>query len=243
MKNYVVTGFSEEYWKLWGASWLVSLKELSKYDPEQIAIIGYDLSTSAKNKITDSGVMLFAGETTGNIRNDTLRAIVDFAKKESAIFAYWDADVFFQEDISEIFSLAKDDLVISSNMTQGFIAGPPYQWMLVQDVLNMMDFLNDKGDFHHVLIRHFGNMITEVDDTWNFSDIAHLKDLEGKLAYKGHVQKVIHPAGQIKRTLVNKGIFFWEKYSDLYRSIDRKTTVTPKMVSKSLLDSNINNNK
>lgn len=243
MGNYVVTGFNEKYWQLWGASWLISLKELAKHDVTQIAVVGFGLSSNTINKINDTGVVLFSGKSTGCIRNDVLRSIVDLARKESAIFAYWDADVFFQEDISEIFSLAQNDLVISSNKTQGFIAGPSHQWMLVHDILNMMNFLKDKGDFHDVLIRHFSNMIIELDNTWNFSDIPHLKDIEGKLTYKGLVQKVIHPSGQIKKTLSNKGVLFWERHNDLYRLIERKKTVTPKMVSKSVLDSNLINNK
>jgi hypothetical protein len=243
MKNYVVTGFDEEYWHLWGASWLVSLRELAKFDPEHIVIVGFNLSASTKAKIQETGAMLFPGLSSGDIRSDTMRAITDFAKKEAAIFAYWDADVYFQEDISEVFKIAKDDLVVSSNRSPGFLAGPSYQWMCVQDVLNIMSFMNDKGSLHECLATHFSKFITKIDNTWNSTDIPHLKDVDGKLTYKGKVQKVVHPTGQIKRTLNNRNIFFWERHKELYQSVDRKKTVCRKLMPKSGLNSNINNNK
>jgi len=243
MKNYVVTGFDEEYWHLWGASWLVSLLELAKHDPEHIVVIGYNLSSSTKNKILNTGVMLFPGISSGNIQTDTLRAITEFSRKEAAIFSYWDADAYFQDDISEIFNIAKDDLIVSSNRSPGFLAGPSYQWMCVQDILNIMSFMNDKGSVHECLSTHFSNFITKTDNTWNFTDIPHLKDVDGKLTYKGQVQKVVHPTGQIKRTLNNRNIFFWERHKDLHQSMGRRKTGVRKLVTKSGLNSNINNNK
>lgn len=244
MKNYVVTGFDEEYWHLWGASWLVSLREFAKYDPEHIVIVGFNLSSNTKAKILDTGAMLFPGISSGDIRSDTMRAITDFAKKEAAIFAYWDADVYFQDDISEVFKLAKDDLVVSSNGSPGFLAGPSYQWMCVCDVLNIMSFMNDKSSIHECLTKHFDKFVTKIDNTWNFTDIPHLKDAaDDKLAYKGQIQKVVHPSGHIKRTLNNRNIFFWERHKELHQSVDRKKNGVRKLVSKSVLNSNINNNK
>lgn len=243
MKNYVVTGFNEEYWNLWGASWLISLLEFAKYDPNLIVVVGFNLSANTKSKIIDTGVMLLPGVYSGDIRCDTMRAITDFAKKEVAIFAYWDADVYFQEDISEIFKIAKDDLVVSANRSPGFLAGPSYQWMCVQDVLNMMNFMNDKGSLHECLLNHFTKFIVKTNNTWNFTDIPHLKDVDGKLTHKDQVQKVIHPTGQIKRTLNNKNIFFWERHKDLHQLVNRKKISVRKLMAKSGLNSNINNNK
>jgi len=244
MKNYVVTGFDEAYWHLWGVSWLVSLREIAKHDPERIVIVGFGLSTNTKSKILETGAMLFTGISFGDIRSDTLRAIANFAKKESAVFAYWDADVSFQDDISEIFKIAKDDLVVSSNRSHGFLVGPSYQWMCVQDILNIMSFMNDKGSFHECLINHFGKFLVKTDNTWNFTDIPHLKDVDGKLTYKGQIQKTVHPTGQIKRMLNNRNIFFWERHKELYQTLDRKkSAVLRKLMPKTVLDSNINNNK
>lgn len=244
MKNYVVTGFDESYWRLWGASWLVSLREIAKHDPEHIVIVGFNLSTNTQSKILEAGAMLFPGVSSGDIRSDTMRAITDFAKKEAAIFAYWDADVFFQEDISEIFKIAADDLVVSANRSHGFLAGPSYQWMCVQDVLNFMSFMNDKSSLHECLVNHFGKFVVKTDNTWNFTDIPHLKDVEGKLTYRGQIQKTVHPTGQIKRILNNRNIFFWERHKELYQTLDRKKNgVARKLMSKTVLNSNINNNK
>lgn len=234
MKNYVVTGFDEGYWHLWGESWLISIREFAKIDPQNIVVVGFNLSNHTKNKIIGLGVTLLSGISLVDIRRDTMRAIVELAKKENAIFAYWDSDVFFQEDISEIFNIAKDDLIVSSNQNPGFLAGPSYQWMCVQDILNIMNFANDKGSLHECLISHFGKFVVKTDDTWNFIDIPHLKDVNNKLTYKGQIQKVVHPSGDIKRTLVNRRIFFWERHKELYQSIDRKKIVSRKLIPKSI---------
>jgi hypothetical protein len=225
MENYIVTGFNEESWRLWGVSWLVSIKELAKFDTKKVIIVGFGLSFNTKNKITDTGATLLTGDFSTDIRNGTIKVITDLAKKSSAIFAYWDVDVFFQTDISEIFEIAKNDLVVSANKSKGFLAGPSNRWSHISNILNIMCFFDDKRDFYDCLISNFKNFIVEVDSTWNFTDIPHLKDVDGYLTYKNQIQKVIHPTEEIKNVLSNRNILFWERYKDLYQSMERKISL------------------
>lgn len=244
MNNYAITGFDDNYWNLWGASWIISLRELAGFNPENTVVVDFDLSTNTKSKILDTGVILIPGTIhSRDLRCDTMRAIVDLAKKEDAIFAYWDADAYFQEDIDEIFQIAKNDLVVSSNRIHGFLAGSSHQWMCVENILNIMSFMNDKGSFHECLINHFEKFILKTSNSWNFTDIPHLKDIDGKLTYQGQVQKVVHLTGPIKRTLGNRNIFFWNRYENLYLSKDGNKNVTRKLMPKSLINNNINNKK
>jgi hypothetical protein len=232
IKEYVVTGFDENYWYFWGSSWLASLREFSKQSPEQIIVVGFNLSENTKSKINDTGVSLFSGIYSGNIRYDTIQFITDLAKKENAIFAYWDADVFFQDDISEIFKIANNDLVVCSNLNQGFLAGPSHRWMFMSDILNIMSFFNDKSDPCNFLIKYHDDFITKIDNTWNFTDIPHLKDVDNKLSYKNQLQKVIHPTGQIKIAVKNKNILFFERHKDLHQTINRKKVGYHKLINK-----------
>lgn len=232
IKEYVVTGFDENYWYFWGSSWLASLREFTKHSPDQIVVVGFNLSENTKSKINDTGVSFFSEVHSGNIRSNTIRFITDLAKKENAIFAYWDADVFFQDDISDIFKIANNDLVVSSNLNQGFLAGPSHKWLLMKDILNIMSFVNDKNDPCKFLIDHYDDFILKIDNTWNFTDIPHLKDIDNKLSYKNQLQKVIHPTGQIKMAMKNKNILFFERFKDLHLSINRKKVGSHKLINK-----------
>ena len=238
MHKYAVTGFDERYWQTWGASWLLSLKEFAKHDPEQIIIVGYDLSQNVKKKIEETGAWLLPGKFTGDFRKDTLKTIAEFANGETGIYAYWDADAFFQEDISEVFDLAKDNFVYSSNRNPGFLAGPHYQWMYLRDIQNMMNFAGNDNDLYWCLLTHFDKFTAKVDDTWNFTDVPHLKDVEGLLRYNDKVQKVIHPSGPIKPFLDDRKIVFWERYKDLYYKFTekKKHTRSHRLVTKSRVD-------
>ena len=66
MFNYVITGFDEKYWNLWGESWIISLKELAEFDLSNTIIIGYDLSENTKQKILSFGVRLVESNPTKN---------------------------------------------------------------------------------------------------------------------------------------------------------------------------------
>lgn len=232
MQNYVVTGFNEEYWHFWGVSWLVSLKEFAKHNPGQTIVVAYDLPVSIKNKIIETGVILIPHQFSDDIRSSTIQVILDLAKKESALFAYWDADVFFQDQINEIFDLGKNDLLVSKK--PGFIAGSSQKWLYLEEVLNIMSLTHDTSNVHDCLLAHFDKLISIVDDTWNFTEVPYLKDIDGYLAFKGIPQKVIHPSGEIKRMLINRNILFWERHKDLFsRSLERKKINFRKLISKS----------
>ena len=222
MKNYVVTGFNEPYWKQWGSSWLISLLEFAKFDPKQILITGFNLSLKTRKTIIQTGVSLICKDQSDNIRFDTIKSIIDLAIKEPAIFAYWDADAFFQEDISDIFKIAKNDLFVSSNLKHGFLVGPSHQWMYIQDVINFMSFFNDKSNLHNCLTNHFKKIVFTTDDTWNFTDVGRLENHNSKLQFKNTTQKVIHPTGEIKRNLETKNILFWERHKELHKSFFHK---------------------
>ena len=227
MNNYVVTGFDESYWQKWGISWLASLIYLAKHDVDQTIIFGYDLSSGTQKKITDAGVRLLPGKSSGNIRSDTLRAICKLASKEQGVYAYWDADVYFQEGISEIFKLANDDIVISSNQNHGFLAAPDYQWFYMNDLFNLISFVEDKASLHDCLFGSFSKIPVRVDNTWNFVDLPRLKNKDDVLTYKDKVQKVIHPSGHLKLLLTNRNILFWELHKELYNKFFDKKKSTP----------------
>jgi hypothetical protein len=245
MRKYVVTGFDERYWQTWGASWLISLKEMAHHDPDNVVVVGFELSQPTKTKLLESGVTLLAGKpkwkrpsNAPSLRPEIFRCISDLAmghfSSEPGIYAYWDADVFFQEDISEVFDLAKDNLVVTSNRNPGFLAGPHFQWSHLRDIQNIMSYFGDTNEVHSCLLGYFEKFVTYIDPTWNFTDIPRLKDVDDKLTCDGKVQKAIHLSGPIKMFLPNRGLVFWERHKDLYQKFMKKKS-SRKLVAKSVL--------
>lgn len=234
MDNYVITGFNEKYWHLWGESWLISLSKIAKHNIENIIIIGFDLPERIKEKIIATGVVLINRKTSGLIQSETLKAIAGFSKKESGIFAYWDADVYFQDNINDVFNLAKNDLIVSENCNSGFIAGTNQHWLHLNDLFNTMDFIGHKETLFQCLIANFKSSIKVLDNNiFNFTDMTLLKDIDGKLTYNEEVQKVVHPSGKIKDFLQNRNLLFWERHKDLYQDFsERKNNFKPRKLIK-----------
>jgi len=202
MDHYVVTGFDESYWNHWGESWIISLNELAKFDGN-ILVVDFGLTNSTKNKLVEMGAYILAGKP-GNMRAETLRVIGDFSTRYPGIYAIWDADVYFQKPIDEIFELAKDQLVITDNI--GFLAGHQRDLVWLCEAQEMVSFIY--GDvFIFDYLKSFPQKYLKINNTWNFTDVAKIID----------DQKVIHPQGKIKLFLTAKNILFWERYQELYR--------------------------
>jgi hypothetical protein len=86
-------------------------------------------------------------------------------------------------------------------------------------------------------LHYFDKFTTPIDNTWNFTDVTHLKDVNGLLTYKEQVQKVIHPSGPIKPFLDDRNLVFWERHKDFYQKfIEKKKSGSRKLVTKSRLD-------
>lgn len=223
MENYVITGFDEKYWHLWGESWLISLSKIAKHNIENTIIIGFNLPCRIKAKIEKTGVVLINRKTSGEIQSETLRTIASFSKKESGIFAYWDADVYFQDNINDVFDLAKNDLIISKNCNSGFIAGNHQHWLHLNDLFTAIDFVGHENTLFTCLTKHFKSSLKILDNNiFNFTDMTLLKDIDDKLMYNNEIQKVIHPSGKIKHFLNNRNILFWDRYKDLYYDFSKR---------------------
>lgn len=204
MDRYVVTGFDDGYWMNWGASWIISLKELAKFD-ENILVVDLGISQPVKKKLAELGAYVLHGNGNGKGRQGIFQSISEFAVKYPGIFAVWDADVYFQSPIDSIFDLAKDKIAITSN--PGFYAchGSNFQWL--KDLQDMNLFMREDTFFYDILKTNFIHRRDIVDDTWNYTDVS-------KAAFSE--QKVIHPSGKIKSLCHGKNVLFWERHKQLF---------------------------
>ena len=221
MKRYVVTGFDEHYWNAWGMHWLASLQNVAHYKGD-IIVVGHNLSEITQEKLKKANVLVIPSSANNDFRKNTLLKISQFSQQEDAIFAYWDADSYFQENIDSIFDLAKDNFVVATNVNLGFIAGPSNRWQIFEEVDSLMSFMNDSRDLFTCILNFYAKFFSWVDDSWNFTDVTNLIEQNGKLTFKGNPQKVIHPSGIIKTMLENKNILFQERYEEFSSLFKKK---------------------
>lgn len=217
MKKYIVTGFDENYFK-YGAAWLASLKKFANYDGE-IFVIGYDLSKKTENKIIETGAKLIQSKKPKDFREDIFWHIFQMSQYvQDGVLAYWDADVYFQSDILDVFNLAKNHIVATTN--PGFLAAPAKKWKAIQTINKFRNLVYSDLKLHAVLTKYFSHDILKIiDDSWNYTDVPKLKEIDGILQSKDLVPKTIHVSGNIKLLLANRGILFWERYPELYKEI------------------------
>lgn len=216
MDHYVIAGVDESRWRYWGESWIISLKELAKYD-ENILIIDLGLSSTIKNKIAEFGGYVLPGKKDGNQQANILRAVTDFSVKYPGIFAIWDIDVYFQNPIEEIFNLASKQITLTSH--DGFYAGSNIDFIWLREMQEMISFVRGDVFVGDYLKKYFPNKFIEVDNSWNYTEIQELEN-----------QKVIHPLNEMKSLLTNKNVLFWERHKDLYNKHSVVNHITRKLV-------------
>jgi hypothetical protein len=212
MQRYVVTGMDESYWSRWGLSWIVSLKEMAHYTGN-ILVVDLGLSPATKAKLVQLGATTTPPQAGTDPRLLVYKYVAELASGEPGIYACWDADVYFQKNIDEIFDLASDSLCVASR-NAGFLAGPSHRWPAVTNIMNVVRFLDGgvQGQVvYDVLTRHFKAFTRTVDDGWNYVNIPSLKEGE-HLTAEGRVVPVVHPSGPIKKFLSNRHVLFWERH-------------------------------
>jgi len=228
-ENFIITGFDESYWPRWGSSWILSLREKAKYEGN-VFVVDCGLSDFTKNKLISKNVFfLNSNPELPDVRTKTIDAIANYAKDYSGNYVYWDADVYFQESIDEIFEIISDKFIISNNHNHGFLAAPFYQWSFIKDIENFIRLGHDVVSHYSIfnsLLLDFSNLVTLVDNTWNFTEIHKVLNIKKSIEVNGVIQKVIHPSGPLKDILKNKNILFDEKYKAEYVDFIEKQTIS-----------------
>jgi len=222
MPNCIVTGFDEIYYKKFGLFWLISLREIAKYQ-QDIVIFGKNLPLSIKNTIHKFDAKII--DCNFHDRNNILKNIktIDFDK-----CVYYDADVWFQDTIDELFDFEFEQINISQNMNFGFIATCKKNWTLFSDFSKLFDLFDD--DCLITFYTQFKEKFSFVDNTYNLIELFSLTEDEHKLKVNNKVAKVIHPSGAIKNQLGNSNLSFSERHKDLIAKFSEKKL--PKLLLK-----------
>jgi lipopolysaccharide biosynthesis glycosyltransferase len=235
--NFIITAINEKYWNPWGISWIASLRELAqtKYTP---IIIDFGLKTSTANKIKEFGITIYQGKKKSTIRNDALATIAQLNKQVCGNFVYFDADVWFQDNIDQLFDQIDNRIIMSQNKNAGFVAGSKKSWQKY-DIINSITNFTKDGEKIDCLMKHFDSDINFVNNIYNFINLPNLKDEKGTLNFQGEMPLAIHPTGSLKKLATNRNILFHERYPDIFSEYSLKRKNLPHILlnkSSNILD-------
>lgn len=209
--NFVVTGFTQNYWNPWGGCWLASLKLLAKTEAQPV-VVDFGLSKKVSKLLQKHEVITLKAQSCRNFRVETMRQMLSLSRNEHDKFIYFDADVWFQSNFDSLFELLEDRLVAAENKNLGMIAGTRSAWRKFEFIHNISKFIHDPLVFE--CFSHFKNYSTVVDNIFNWTAMADLSDQDGKLNYKGIVPCVLHNTGGFKRFSYQKKLLFCDRYTE-----------------------------
>jgi hypothetical protein len=111
MKQTVATTFDAAYWSAWGLSWLASLRELAGFTGE-VVVFDAGLEGGVAHKLGELGVrVLPLTRRYGVAEMDRHVSLAGLAASEPGVYVGFDADLYFQGGLDELFRSAADRLV------------------------------------------------------------------------------------------------------------------------------------
>lgn len=219
MDNYIVTGFTAGYWNIWGASWFGSLEEHAGFSGNKVVVALDDLPSMAVNKLElyDTFVPQ-PPKSEEDYRLRTLEVIGIMAKEKVGVYAYFDGDVYFQEEINKLFDLAADKMVVAENLNPGMIAGPSHLWLFFLDFHKAAQMTGNLSlaETLAAFQKHFPTFMSTVPDIWNWTNLPRLRQVGEYWGYSGEVARVVHPSGPVKNFPEAKPYLFSNKYATAY---------------------------
>lgn len=209
--NFIVTGYSQNYWNPWGGSWLASLRLLAKTNA-QLVVLDYGLSSQVVNILKKNDVLVKPVALKDNYRMDSLRHISVMAKNTHDNFIYYDADVWFQKNFDNLFEQFTHSLFAAKNGNLGMIGGSAKAWQKFDFVDKMTGFFRDP--LLAESLSYFNEYLISLHNTFNWTSLGNLT-LEDKLfKYNGQAPIAIHPIGNQKDVCFTKKTLFAQMYAE-----------------------------
>jgi len=213
--NFIITGLDQKYWNPWGASWVASLKELAD-TKATIVVIDHGLTKNTKDRLAEYGVVVYKSTSNGEYKNATISTIIDLSEQMEGNFVYYDADVWFQRSVDDVFDKIEDKILISKNANSGFLAGNTKCFQKYKMASKLAGFIKDDKIFD-CFATYFDYNLNFIDDRYNFTNLPDLTEKENELYHGDDVVHAIHPTGILKKISLNKNLFFYERYPDLHK--------------------------
>jgi len=225
MDKYIVTSFDDKYWNDWGTSWVASLLELAKFKHKVLIINMGDLSYGAQTRLKSLNFTIIPSvHKFKNPPLDRFATLSNYCRNNPGHYAYWEADVYFQTDVDEVFEGDRltccanhDDLGKTKQFNTGFISAPHHIWNIFGTFL---EFAADFGNISdqnilNTFIHCFDKLVTVGKDKWNCTTLTNLQWNNG-FYLQDELVNVVHPAGPLKYMVDGREYLFSGKYKSLY---------------------------
>lgn len=229
--NFIITGLNEKYWNPWGACWIASLKEFA-HTNATLVVIDHGLSKSTKNYLKEENIVLYPSIEKGRFRNATISTIVHLSEEMQGNFVYYDADVWFQNPIDDIFDIINNKIIVAKNANSGFLAGNSNCFRRYKTVSKFAKYMKDEKVFE-CFVKYFDYDLDLIDDKFNFINLPDLYSHDNLLMTSHVTPSAIHPTGIFKHISRNKNLLFHERFPDIFkRYVYFKKSQLPKKLFK-----------
>lgn len=218
--DFVVTGFSDRSWNPWGASLLLSLRNIAKTEAN-VEVYDFGLSNRTRKKIDSLGIQVLQGERCGSIRSSTIEHVVGRAQSGENRFVYLDCDFWLQQSIDHVFDMIDDRIMICENLDHGLVGLSQCSSKKLNLVKKVFSMFSEK-DGHGKLHQHFDGFFNKIPNKYNVMDLPSLDDSDGVLTYKSEPAVGIHPAGFMKYAICRRNLMFSERYQEMFDDCVRK---------------------
>lgn len=227
--NFITTILSENFWNPWGISWISSLIEFAD-TKAKIIVIDCGLSGKTYKKLIELGVSVLPNVPSKGFQQTALTTIQKFdsGKKENK-YLFFDADIWFQMPVDELFDVVDDRFLLTNNLNFGFLGFSSESFKKYEIIQNYCSFTHDDDPFI-CLVNHFPNFVKKVDDKYNFNKLPELKTKEGMLVYNDEPQVALHFQGILKSCSNKKNLFYHERYPDLFAKYNESKKFISKVI-------------
>lgn len=170
MNKFIFSSFTEEYFDRFGAGWVGSLREVSKFDGMVVLVsLGYKRQR-VLDILKSNDIAVLHEDDDDNRRQIVFGKIAELQKHSPGVFAYIDFDGYFNGDINPMFDESNDgNLHICENFSMGLVCGNNEAWNSYGDyrkfenvcglMPSMVDFLSNN------------RKMSKLDSSWNCLDL------------------------------------------------------------------------
>jgi len=213
--NYLCTALDKRYWDPWGVCWLASLREIA-LTQAKLLVFDYGLTTAATDLLQSQGVEVIKRNLRYVHRFDALSLMIELSKNSDDKFAYYDADVWFQNTPDAIFDYIDDQIVLCKNKNLGFYAFNKHCLNNFSYFCTISQFLREDKVFEK-FVSCYDSCLRTIDNKFNCIELPNLVDIKGELCIDETPQVAIHPFNRLKGMSLKKNLLFQERYYDLYK--------------------------
>ena len=237
--NFICTILDENYWNPWGVSWISSLLEFTD-TRASVLVVNCGLSAKSVKKLDELGATVLPSVEVSGYHERAVRTLRLFDKGDGK-YLFFDADVWFQLPVDELFERIDDSFMICKNMNYGFLGFSSDSFAKLDMVQKFCQQAHDTGALS-CLTRHFPNYLAVVDNKYNCCNLPELRSKDGMLALNDEPQHAIHFQGILKGCSAKKNLLYHERYPDLFsKYCESRKFVSRMVVSKQ--DSVVNHNQ